>query len=245
MKNFSKTQYPNLARHVSGIYYAVTRIGQGRRVTRSLHTKLLTAARLKLPDAIAIIRTGVGCHIGSDLTLGECLAAFLERKRLQGHKGRMLKPRALEYRRDTGRMLRETWPQLDQKAAQISVADCRAWADRVRPLYSGGRFNGMVETLRGALALAMEVGCCQSNPALAVHRAQVRPQEKFIPSRSQFTDILTQLDRLPSRRHAALAIRVLACAPTKRAMCRPPTSTWRSGRSPPGSPKTATHGPST
>jgi integrase len=210
MKHFSKTQYPNLIRHDNGTYYVQTRVGNRRQRTQSLKTKLISIALLKLPKARAAIRANAGRPL-VDPSIGECLDAFLERKRVQGHKGRMLKQRSLDYRQETAAMLRRTWPALDKaKAALATSGDCLAWADRARPLYSGTRFNGMVETLRGAFAYGLEIGVVEKNTALAVHRAQVAPAEKFIPSRDQFTSILRALDKLPERRFATLCVRGLA-----------------------------------
>jgi integrase len=210
MKHFSKTQSPNLIRHDNGTYYAQTRTGQGRQSARSLQTKVISVARLKLPRALAALRAGADRPL-ADPTIGECLDAYLERKRIQGHKGKPLKPRSLAYREETALALRKTWPALDKmKAAFTTPGDCLAWADRARPKYSGTRFNGMVETLRGAFDYGIETGVLEKNPALTVHRASVKPKDRFIPNREQFTRILLALDQRPERQFATLSVRGLA-----------------------------------
>jgi integrase len=211
MKGFSKTQYPNLIKNdSSGIYYARTRAGKGRRIARSLETDLISIARLKLPRVLASIRATAGRLRGGSLTLAECAAVFLERKRVQGHKGRLLKPRSLKYRSETIEMLRRTWPGFDaQRVALVTLADCKAWADRARARYSGTRFNGMVESLRGIFMVALEAGAAEANLALAIPRAKI-VSDKFIPDREQFTEILRRLDSRPERKFAGLCVRGLA-----------------------------------
>ncbi len=207
MKGFKRTRHPNLLRHeASGNYYVRARTGEGREVARSLETSVLSVARVKMPRVLAAILAAAGRLRGGNLTLGECAAVYLDRLQTRGRKSR-----SLDYRRETVEMIRRMWPEFDKRpAALVTKSECLAWADRGRRKYSGTRFNGMVESLRGILEIAVEAGAVDSNAARFVERARVKPAVRFIPSRDEFTRILAKLDALTSRRHAALAVRALA-----------------------------------
>lgn len=215
MSDWIKCQVSNLWRNrVSGRYYARTEVreanGKVRDVWKSLQTDKQSVAKLKLPAALARIRAKAALA-RSDLTLGEAAEIYLEQKRVRPRRGKMLKPRSLDYRRETVTMLRNTWTGFDQlRVQEVSKLDCLAWSDRARQAYSWTRFNGMLESLKGIFETAIEAQLIEANPAAKIERAPKPKTERFLPSREQFTEILRRLDSHPKRDQARLGIRALA-----------------------------------
>lgn len=218
MKGFRKTRVPNLVRHLqTGNYYARVRVGAGREVIRSLGADVESVAKLKLAKKLAEIRAKAGRLKGGNLTLGECEAVYLAQKRDRGYRRknqtsfRPLAGRSLDYRQETCDAIRKQWPDFDtRKAHTVTEADCQRLADRLRKRYSPSRFNGCIQSLRGILGVAVEAGELEDNPAAAVGFSVVRPAEKILPSREQFTTILGRLDSDAQREFAALSVRALA-----------------------------------
>lgn len=212
MKGFSKTQFPNLIRNDgSGIYYVRTRVGNGRRVARSLDTDLLSIAKLKLGRVLAELRANAGRVSGGNVTLGECAALFLQRKKLHGRNGRQLAPRAFDYRRETVEAWRRAIPGFDQyRVALLRPEEYQTWVDRVRAKYRWTRFNGMMETMRGVLAEGVVAGALERNPAEKFMRARRPAGGMEIPDPDMFGKILWALDQTQARRWARLSVRGLA-----------------------------------
>jgi len=215
MKGFSKTRIPNLRRNdASGIFYAVTRVGGGHaEVARSLHTDIESIAKIKLPAELAKIRSAGGKLRSGNLTLAECAEVYLSRRHTR--KGKPLKPRSIAYREETVKAIRKTWPGFDaERAGLVTPARCQEWAQRARAAYGATRFNGMVESLRGIFQCALNAQAITANPMMtgpqSVSRASVPRKARFPISRDLFGTILQQLDKLPSRRFAALSLRALA-----------------------------------
>jgi integrase len=200
----------------SGKYYARVDAG-GHAKWRSLETDVFTVALARLPLKLAEIRARAGRLESGNLTLAECAAVYVTRKAERGYNRknqsvfRKLKPRALDYRKETLAAIQKLWPGFDKiQAAAVKDADCQAFADRARRKYGSTRFNGMIQTLRGLLAVAVELGGISVNPAAGIGFQEVRTKEKFIPSREEFTEILRRLDFHPGRKYARLSVRGMA-----------------------------------
>lgn len=203
----------------SGTYFARTKI-KGKDTWRTLETDSRAVADLKLPAKLAKMRASGGAFKGAsggNLTLPECAAIYLERKRERGYRRRNqaafkpLKPRSLAYRQETVEGLRRLWPSFDERrAAAVTEQECNQVADRARRRYGATRFNGILQTMRGMLAVAIEAGCLESNPAAGIGTAEVKAAQKTIPTREQFTEILRRLDGPTRRKYARLSVRALA-----------------------------------
>ena len=194
------------------IYYARITIDR-RDIWRSLKTSHLLTARRKIGPVLEHIRAAAGRLRAGNLTLAECAAVYLDRRHTR--KGKVLKPRSLDYRAETVAAVRGTWPGFDgTMAALVTPARCAEWARKARPRYSATRFNGMVESLRGIFKVAIGTGAIDKNPMLDpvidIPRASVRLKQRMPVDRDLFGRILMRLDGHTKRRHAALAIRALA-----------------------------------
>ena len=218
----------NLVRDIkSDVYYARVRVN-GKLVWRSLETTVRSVADLRLPAKLSEIRAGRK-DVTPNVTLGECAATYLKRKEERGYrrrnrqgveqaKSKPLKERSMDYRRETVDALRKLWDGFEeQMACMVTESMCHAFADRLRSKktarnkpYSATRFNGVIQSLRGILDIAVENGALASNPSLGVSFAEVKPSDKPIPTREQMTEILRLLDANPQRRFARLSVRAMA-----------------------------------
>lgn len=195
----------------SGIYFARVKV-LGRDIWRTLDTDVRTTADLRLGGELAKIRCGSGRQNSGKLTMGECAAIYLERKRVHGHPRRgALKPRSLSYRQETyDQWVRNVPGFAEARVAGVTEAMCKGWVDRARAKYGPTRFNGMLETLHGCFAVAVEQGALEKSPAAGILRAPPSRKEKEIPSRESFGDILLELDRNPRRKWSRLSLRAYA-----------------------------------
>lgn len=163
------------------------------------------------------LRARAGSINGPNLTLLECSEIYMARKRERGYarrkssKWKQHKPRSIDYRQETLDAIRKWWSGFDATVSRtVGERQCHDFADTVRKHYSPSRYNGIIQTLRGILEIAVEFGCLESNPARAIGFAEIPIKQKFVPERNQFTEILRQLDSLPSRKFARLSIRAMA-----------------------------------
>lgn len=222
MKKRWKTVKTNLLRNSdSGTYYAVARVS-GKLIWRSLETTVRSVADLRLESKLSEIRADGRGEKFSNITLGECAAAYLKRKKERGYRrrnrqgveqarSRPLKDRSLAYRHETVEALKKLWPDFEeQPAAMATETVCHAVADAVRKQYGASRFNGIIQSMRGVLDIAVENGALTRNPAASVSFAEVKPSDKPIPNREQVKELLRLLDAHPRRKFARLSVRAMA-----------------------------------
>lgn len=210
---FSKTRLQNLWRYRNGTYYVRVRVGGRREVMRSLETDLESIARKKLPRKLAEILAEERRLDRGDFTLKECADIYLAGKRSEA-----MNPRAYDYRVETVAMLRRTWPGFDEvKATEVSPLDCQRWAigakgyvsERTQRPLSGGRFNGMVESLRGILKVAVQGGALEKNPALEIKRVELKRKVLKLPAPPEFRALLVAMQGNQFRRLSVLAVRFI------------------------------------
>lgn len=211
----------NLYRHENGKYYIRTKV-KGRPVWKSLKTKVRSVADALFSHELAKIKASNGAELGPDITLGECAATFITNKRergfrrrnRQGHEqaqSRMLKPRSLKYIEDNITYLKKQWPSFDETlASSVTTQLCHEVADKVRRQYGATRFNGIIQAMRGILAVAVGGGALQSNPAMNVFFAEVKTEPKQIPTCEQVAEVFKLLDDHPQRKFARLSVRAMA-----------------------------------
>jgi len=218
-KRLQKTKFANLYRdRISGTYFCGAMVC-GQQLKKSLQTKSSEIAKLRLDELLRKTREMRKATSGrpnvDDYAFKQVADAWAKKVKADTNckrDGVPRKPRAKEYRLDTLRMLRKTWPDLDSmRANNITEADCKEWAVKFwRAGYYPGRFNGCLETLRGILNLAIELGLAATNPALKVKRLALPKKERQMPSEKQLAQLLRHLRRDPTRRRAYWFIRALA-----------------------------------
>lgn len=221
MKRWNTVKSHLLRNSESGKYYAVARVG-GKLVWKSLKTTVRSVADLRLAAALSNIRAGERNENSVNITLGECAVLYLQRKEERGYrrrnrqgieqsKSKPLKERSMQYRRETVEALRKLWTGFEeQMACLVTESMCHAVADKARKQYGPTRFNGIIQSLRGILDIAVENGALAANPSLGVSFAEVKPSDKPIPSREQMTEVLRLLDARPERKFARLSVRAMA-----------------------------------
>ena len=192
---WQKTPVANLVRHVqSGNYYARIRV-RGKLIWKSLKTDRISVAKLRLSDFHKEERQRAAAHTAvarGKMTFGDALQTY--RERLKGDQS--LKDRSKTYREERIAALLKSWPELEQTdVAQISKADCLAWAGRFGQKASPSAFNNTVGTLRLVLDIAVEAGARYDNPVVHIKRKKVRQKLLHLPSQEQFMELVTMIHK--------------------------------------------------
>jgi integrase len=190
----------------SGTYYMRARVG-GKIIRRSLKTKVESIAVRLLSRMLKEERDRHGRNKSGKQSVGDAASLYLAAVAAKPD----IKPRSVDYRRETWEMLKRTWPGLDVAiASDVSREDCEAWAARARQKYSPTRFNGCLETLRGAFAQAVKSGSCIENPASHIPRSKIPLLAPKMPSNKEFEEMLKDFDKNPRRALSGLTVRLLA-----------------------------------
>jgi len=192
--DWQKTSFSNLIRYVpSGTYFARLKV-KGKLIRRSLKTKTLSVAKLRLADLEKMERrraTSSTAVLQGKMTFGNALAAYKER--LQNNPA--VKPSTKEYYSFRIKALLESWPGLEKKdVSQISNSECAAWgADNARQTSSSSH-NHTVSILRHVFQIAIENGARYDNPALAAKRAKERTKKQIkLPESDQFEKLVREI----------------------------------------------------
>jgi integrase len=192
-QRWQKTPVANLVRHVqSGNYYARIRV-RGKLIWKTLKTDRISVAKLRLSDFHKEERQRAEAHKAvarGKMTFGQALETY--RERLKGDQS--LKDRSKTYREERIAALLKSWPELEETdVAQISKADCLAWAARFGQKASPSAFNNTVGTLKLVLDLAVEAGARYDNPAVHIKRKKVRQKLLHLPSQDQFGELVAAI----------------------------------------------------
>lgn len=190
---WQKTPVANLVRHVqSGNYYARIRV-RGKLIWKSLKTDRISVAKLRLGDFHKEERKRAAAHKAvarGKMTFGSALQTYRERL----NSDYSLKERTREFREERINALLKSWPELeDTDVAQLTKADCFAWAARFGKDASPSSFNNTVGTLKLILDITVEAGARYDNPATHVKRKRIRQKMLHLPSQEKFPELVTQI----------------------------------------------------
>ncbi|MBG89060.1 MAG: hypothetical protein CMO80_19455, partial [Verrucomicrobiales bacterium] len=194
---WQKTSVTNLVRYrPSGKYFARVRVN-GKLNRKSLKTKTLTVAKLRLADYEKEQRQLAESTAGDDeakMTVGEAI----ERYKADLKADTSLKPRTKEHRRERIAALLRTWPDLESKELRkLSKQACLNWA---ASLDTGAiNFNKTVQVLRGILEIAVELGIRYDNPARHIKARKVKQKPLRLPTREQFTKLVKSIREVNKR----------------------------------------------
>lgn len=188
-----KTPVANLVRHVqSGNYYARIRV-RGKLIWKSLKTDRISVAKLRLSDFHNDERKRADAHKAvarGKMTFGAALETYRERLK----SDYSLKERSKTFREERMVALLKSWPGLEQTdVAQISKADCLAWAGRFGKTASPSSFNNTVGTLKLVLDIAVEAGARYDNPATHIKRKKIRQKVLHLPSQEKFPELVATI----------------------------------------------------
>lgn len=201
------TKYANIIRYIpSGVYFIRARVNS-RHVRQTLKTKSIEIAHTKTLQIIQQEKKRAPKQGDYDkATMGQ-LAAEYEQETNADDK---LKPRSVEYRLESLRQLRETWPTLyETEPHKIRKSDIAQWAKEAKAKYSATRFNGTLETLRRLVKMAIERGLLLEDPTAKTKRASVPVKDRQLPDTDQLKQLMARLDALPRRKAAARFVRTM------------------------------------
>ena len=178
----------------SGTYFLRARVA-GTLHRKSLKTKVLSVAKQRLRDEIAILQEhaeSVGAVKKGKMRFADAVAIY--RDRLGANPS--LKPRTKDYYEETLAALLRSWPTLgEMNVRHITAFGCRDWAARFFKKYSAHRANNTLAVLRDIMDIAIEAGACYSNPARKVKRAKIPPKVVELPTRKQFHQLIAEMRR--------------------------------------------------
>lgn len=207
---WQKTPVANLVRYEpSGVLFARIRI-KGKLIRRSLRTKALTVAKLRLTDLEKSERQmaeHTTAFTDGNMAFQDALVIY--RQRLHGDAS--LKPRTKAHREERISAILKTWPTLNKMdLRKLTKQDCLAWAASYST--SAVNFNKTVQTLRGILEIPIEAGVRYDNPARFIKSMKVRQKPLQLPSRNQFHQLVQGVRSVNKRfsHHAADLIEFLA-----------------------------------
>ncbi len=185
-----KTPVANLIRYkASGIYFARVRV-RGKLFRQSLHTTVMSVAKLRLRDFISGKQEDMGDAVMTGkMTVGNCVTIL--RERLDGQQD--IKEGAKVYRRKCIEALLKSWPALESMpVGKVGKEDCLDWAKRFAD-YSPSVFNNTIGTLRMILEVAVEKGARAQNPARFLTKKRVVLRKLTLPSPRQFDEFVTAI----------------------------------------------------
>jgi integrase len=192
--DWQKTSYSNLIRYVpSGTYFARIRV-KGKLIRRSLKTKTLSVAKLRLADLEKDERKKVvssASLIQGKMTFGDVLADY----KLQRENDPNLKAGTVEYDDYRIKALLESWPDLKgMDVSKISASDCKSWSEQNAKKVSSSSHNHTVGILRRIFKIAIEAGARYDNPALAAKRVKEHTSKHIkLPEPDQFEKLVTEI----------------------------------------------------
>jgi len=188
---WQKTPYANLLRYkTSGVYFARVRI-KGKLIRRSLKTKSLSVATLRLADLEKIERKRADATIAVNegrMTFKDALAVF--EHRLQHNPA--LKPRTKEYYQFRCQALLKSWAGLAGKdVSKITAAECLDWSSTNASKNSSSSHNHTVGILRQVFEVAIEKGARYDNPAVSAKRVRERTKKTIaLPDFAGFQNLV-------------------------------------------------------
>jgi len=198
----------NLVRNnSSGIYYARFRIG-GKLTWRALGTKVLTTAKLKLPDAIKDERKLIAAGDGQ-ITFMQAKKIYLDRLNADPKR----KEKTKEYHKQRLKALEDSWPDLDEKKIRsITKDECLKWAHSFAKEFSATNYNHTLGIIREIIEIGIENGARFDNPAKSVDRLTEASAPPVLPSQEQFKAFVATIESSGSghSRPCANLVRFLA-----------------------------------
>lgn len=190
-KLWLKTPVPNLVRYgTSGTYFARVRV-RGKLIRRSLKTRSITTAKLRLIDwekAERQTAENAMDRANGKMTVGDALAIFRQRF----HGDASLKPRTKAHREERIAAILKTWPSIEKTdVRKLTKQGYLLWAAGYQT--SAINFNKTVQTLRSIFEIPVEAGVRYDNPARFIKTMKVRLKPLQLPTRTQFHQMVASV----------------------------------------------------
>ncbi|MGA9450528.1 MAG: site-specific integrase [Verrucomicrobiia bacterium] len=193
--DWQKTPYSNLIRYVpSGTYFARMKV-KGKLIRRSLKTKTLSVAKLRLSDFEKDERkkaTRSSALLQGKMTFGDAVAAYKQQRKNDPN----IKPGTVEYDDYRIKALLESWPELEKMdVSKITDSDCRSWSEKNAKKVSSSSHNHTVGILRRIFKIAIEAGARYDNPALAAIWVKEHTNKQIkLPESGQFEMLVKEIE---------------------------------------------------
>ena len=191
MGEWSATRITNMRKRVaSGVYYAQIKIN-GKTIRKSLDTKKLEIARVKLPITIRDLKEGTTTAkptAQSLNTLDGCIETWLT--------GQMQRPDIKEstkqYWQRCANTLKETLP-CDQLPAMTGDAIIGDWWKKTAERFHTTFANNLLSCLVAVINIQVSAGYRKANPAKALKRVKAVKKIKNLPSPDDFKAIINHV----------------------------------------------------
>lgn len=193
------TAVTNLVRYApSGTYFARIRV-KGQLIVKSLKTKVISVAKLRLRDLEKAERTAAELNSKSSegkLLVGQAAKVLQDRV----DTDTSLKPKSRLYYRQRIIALFKSWPGLEKRELrEVSERECITWAASFSSQTCATAFNNTVAVLRRIFDIGMEQGVRYGNPANSIKKASVQPKDLQLPNQEQFNHFLRSIETAGSR----------------------------------------------
>jgi integrase len=180
MKEWTKTQFQNLIRRDTGLYYVQVTVG-GKQFRRSLGTKKLDIAKMKLGKELLKLRAmkpskEAGC-------LKDSIEKWWEHKQMV----KSMRPETVRYWKNAMAFVLE---RLDGSVKLSNSAAMKWWAEDVRDQVSHNYANNMLSMMSAVMQGEVDAGLRSVNPFYGVKRLKVEINDLKLPSRDQFREIV-------------------------------------------------------
>ena len=192
---WQKTPYTNLIRYVpSRTYFAHMKI-KGKLIRRSLKTKTLSVAKLRLSDLEKDERkkaTRSFALLQGKMTFGDAVAAYKQQRKGDPN----LKAGTVEYDDYRIKALLESWPDLEKMdVSKTTDSECKSWSEKNAKKVSSSSHNHTVGILRRIFQIAIDSGARYDNPALAAIWIKEHTNKKVkLPESEQFEMLVKEIE---------------------------------------------------
>lgn len=181
-------------------------------ISKSLKTKVLSVAKLRLPDKkkkhleIHEKRRALG---EGRMTVGDVIHVY--REKLETNPS--LKPKTKDYYKMILDFTTKSWPALEATdISNVTDRDCEEWLIKFRKSYAPSVVNNGIAVLRAIFKEAILAGARYGNPAAELKRSKLRLKKLKLPTRHEFPKFVHIIETGGSRdsRNAADLVRFLA-----------------------------------
>jgi integrase len=199
-KTWTKTRFPNLYRHESGVYYARLRVN-GKPTWRSLQTELLSIAKEEVSKLVTAEKQSKELNQTDRGKTNMTLAEAAEERLKEIGNDPSTKASTKKYWREIHDAILSSWGDLPTEIKKISVAACQEWAGAHSKKMSPTRFNNALGALKNIFDLTVRKGVRFTNPAKEIKR--VKPKGKdltlLLPEPELFSAWVKAIRSAPSR----------------------------------------------
>ncbi len=212
-QDWQKTQFANLIRYIpSKTYYARLRVA-GKLIRKSLKTKAISVAKLRLGDLEKherkLAEHGRPSDNGvlfSDAVATYRACGFRPVNPRNKKDAKRLKPASITYYEQRVAALLASWPGLHLvEIRKIKADDCKNWGDKMRKQMSATSFNHTLGILRNIIDFGIKAGARYDNPAKEIMREEETGKALELPSPDKFNALVNELDNGSSRDSHACA----------------------------------------